>query len=442
MEKTLYFFVSYPRSVQEDPSDIKFISPENKNIIEWIYKDETRQEGKYYYKKIFKVNKDTSKDKGKNYYFEFVINQEKYIITFENKDNIFIYDVTLEVGKKIIKILRKIDQNKIEYNEKMEFFIEALEAKEEKNRINDLFKDTITLYSKKKNFGLLISLFLKINKIKNLCSKLLEKFFNMNKNPKDNDKNMDRKPYLKNYIKDFQEIITEADSLVKNNSYKNNEFYGLLLCYLNYYDYDNFNTILFDLFSNNPKDLYEILLVFHLHFKFPIKQNFTLLNEFIKYIVENEDFTNFNIGLNYIKDIVTFIDIIENNKENIYNKYTKNNEKNIIKMDNNLKLEKPEKEEEIISRLETGNTSSQLKSVKDVLDKINYDVKENNDNKIIFHLIKNIKSIINFSEENKTFIIYFTNNFWKYVLNYYNEPKQDNIYIFQKLDNYLFNTLN
>lgn len=33
---------------------------------------------------------DTSKDKGKNYYFEFVINQEKYIITFENKDNIFI----------------------------------------------------------------------------------------------------------------------------------------------------------------------------------------------------------------------------------------------------------------------------------------------------------------------------------------------------------------
>ena len=111
-------------------------------------------------------------------------------------------------------------------------------------------------------------------------------------------------------------------------------------------------------------------------------------------------------------------------------------------MDNNLKLEKPEKEEEIISRLETGNTSSQLKSVKDVLDKINYDVKENNDNKIIFHLIKNIKSIINFSEENKTFIIYFTNNFWKYVLNYYNEPKQDNIYIFQKLDNYLFNTLN
>ena len=48
-------------------------------------------------------------------------------------------------------------------------------------------------------------------------------------------------------------------------------------------------------------------------------------------------------------------------------------------------------------------------------------------------VIKNIKSIIEFCKDKKTFIIYFTNNFWRYILNYYNEPNQENIYICFKL---------
>jgi len=46
-----------------------------------------------YYKMIFKAKKIASK---KNYYFEFEINCDKYIISFEtNEKTIFIYDVTI-----------------------------------------------------------------------------------------------------------------------------------------------------------------------------------------------------------------------------------------------------------------------------------------------------------------------------------------------------------
>ena len=112
----------------------------------------------------------------------------------------------------------------------MQFFIEALEQGNERSKMDDLFKDTIALYSKKKGFSLLISLFLKIYERKDLCSELLKLFKDMNKNPKDNEKNMDRKTYLKNYTEEFNEILSKADSF----DYDKIEFNGLLLCYFNY----------------------------------------------------------------------------------------------------------------------------------------------------------------------------------------------------------------
>ena len=47
----------------------------------------------------------------------------------------------------------------------------------------------------------------------------------------------------------------------------------------------------------------------------------------------------------------------------------------------------------------------------------------------INEFINKIKSIIDFCNDNNTFLIYFTNNFWQYTLNNYNEPEQDNILI-------------
>jgi len=68
---------------------------------------------------------------------------------------------------------------------------------------------------------------------------------------------------------------------------------------------------------------------------------------------------------------------------------------------------------------------------KNTIDQSAEDTNQNKKN--IFEVITNIKSIINFCKEKNTFLIYFTSNFWRYVLNYYNEPKQDNIEICFKL---------
>ena len=49
---------------------------------------------------------------------EFEIGDEKYIISFDSKTT-FVYNVTLNTGKRIIDIRRKIKQN-IEYKDKNE----------------------------------------------------------------------------------------------------------------------------------------------------------------------------------------------------------------------------------------------------------------------------------------------------------------------------------
>ena len=47
--------------------------------------------------------------------------------------------------------------------------------------------------------------------------------------------------------------------------------------------------------------------------------------------------------------------------------------------------------------------------------------------KRIKELIKNINSLIKFCDNENTFLVHFTENFWKYVLNYYKDAKQENI---------------
>ena len=50
-----------------------------------------------------------------NFYFEFEIKDEKYVISFDSKGKTFIYEVNLEVDKRIINIRRKIKQKKEYY---------------------------------------------------------------------------------------------------------------------------------------------------------------------------------------------------------------------------------------------------------------------------------------------------------------------------------------
>ena len=228
--KFLYFFIQYTKKSKENTNDINYIIPENKELKpKSIYVEEEYENSFYYYNKIFKVNKLAGKGKrGNMYYFEFEINDEIYIINFDSKGPNFIYDVNLEVRKRIINIRRKISQNK-EYYEKFEYFIKALKEIGEENIIDDLYKDTINLYKNKKGFSFLIILFLKIYQNKELCSHLLQIFKKMNEIEKDIEKNMDRKPFLKDYKSIFKSIISEADEIIKNNYYSFIKFYAITL---------------------------------------------------------------------------------------------------------------------------------------------------------------------------------------------------------------------
>ena len=127
-KKSIYFYVTYHRKQKEVISDIDFIFPENKELHPiCIFCEEIPKNQIYIYNKIYKVSKSAGKgNKGNNFYFEFEINDEKYIIWFDSKGNNFIYEVNLDVGKKIIDIRRKVIQGK-DYYKTMEYFIKALE---------------------------------------------------------------------------------------------------------------------------------------------------------------------------------------------------------------------------------------------------------------------------------------------------------------------------
>ena len=403
--KFLYFFISYSRRYKEKSDDIIFVYPENNELHPMlIYVEEQYKDNLFYYKKIFKVIKSGKGKKRNDYYFEFIIDDDKYIIKFDSKGRTFVYEVCLEFGKRIILIRRKIMQ-KEEYYEKIEYFVKALKLNGEENIIDDFYKETINLYEKKKGFAFLIILFVKIYQKKELCNQLLLIFKKMNENPKYNEKNMDKKEFLKDYTSIFKSIISEADELIKNYNYNPIEFYGIILCYLNYYDYETFNSIINDLYIKNPEDLYEILFIYNDHLKYPINQNFDFFNKFMSYIIANKDFHFFENGLKYINDLGVYLNIIKMNKKAIFEKYKYNeqNIKNIVKLDRKTLFMENE--------LENNNNI------------INQKRRSN------FEVIKNIKSIINFFMDKNTFLIYFANEFWKYLLNYYNEPTPENIEI-------------
>ena len=248
--ESIYFYIQYPKKQREneDESDIVFVVPENEDLQpKCIYREELPKTNFYFYKKIYKVSKAAGK--GNNYKFEYVINDEKYEISFDAKEYNFIYDVNLKFGKKIIDFRTKINQNK-QFYQTLEYFIKAFDKEKEKERlINDLFKEAIKLYSKKYSFIFLIELFIKMNDFgkNDLCSDLLEIFKEMNGNPKDNAKNMDRPDNLGHYTSKFKTITAEADKYLKDKEENFIDVYGLILSYLNYYDYEYFSKRINDL---------------------------------------------------------------------------------------------------------------------------------------------------------------------------------------------------
>ena len=412
MEPYLYLIIFHQKKEKENSIELDFESQEDKSQQPLcIYSTKVSENGVFYHIKILKMKKSSIKiSEDKKYSYEFEISENRrYRIIFKDIDKSFIYDSYLEIYDGVLRITT---EKNLEYDRIFYYFLKVLENNKDENLTDTLYNETLDLYLKEGNFSLLILLFIKIYQKKDLCNKLLTNFKEANENINKTYRYYDRKSYLKEFLEKCIEIKNNAKKLIYDNNYNSRTFYAILLCYFNYYDYKNFSATFNELSKQKPEleDLYEILIIYYSHFKNPINQNYDFFDKFIKYCIENKEFSIFKIGINYIKDIKIFINILDQNKDDIYNKYIINNNSGnigefIIKSDENLKFEKLE-----------------LKEIKIMISKIN--------------------SIIDFADKNNTFMIDFTNNFWEKIFKCYQDSNADNILIFFELRKTFINYYN
>ena len=405
--REIYFIILYQREEKERENELAFIGSDTKPINIYTKQIEGEEQSKTnLYGKIFKYDKRPKKEKEKEeenkkaeiperkiedkekvnkIEIKFDLGNDNYTISFNIEDKLFYYDIELRKGNKFITNIAKeiIDQNILDYYKKFELFYEAINKNKEEAKIYTLYDETIKLYSQKNGFGFLISLFTKIYKKQNLCVKLIKEFYLTN-SEKRNEKNMDRTRSLVHYKKIFSDISYIADNLIEYNEYDSVQFYAIILCYLDFYDNENYKKLFKKLYNNKPEVLYEILLIYNSHLLYPIEQDLDFFVKFIEEAISKKEFCVFEILFNYILDTEIFIVCIDKTKEKIIEKYK--NDFEIIKIKADLKVNKREKGEEMNI------------------------------------IIPSIESIINFSKKKEILLIYFSSDFWNNILKHYDEP--------------------
>ena len=299
-----YFFILCLKKVySEEANDkVQFTnSKEKDNIPKCIL---TKEKDNF----IVKIFKFTPSAHETQFKFEFLYDGKNYELTLDRlRDKTFLFDV--DTNNK-----RKLDQIKIDISEKMNCFAEALNTQKESEKINILYDDALNLFIKKPSFEFLINIFVKIYNT-DLCTKLLDNF---NKKKENLFEDTNKENLLK-YKFDFDQIIENHEEIISKFSLNPTDFYGLILCYLNICDKKNYKE-LFDKLSKKEegkKIIFDIMIVYKSFFKKVDNIDKGLLNEFIKNATK-KDFKSFKEdALFYLKDINTFIDIIENNKDDI-----------------------------------------------------------------------------------------------------------------------------
>ena len=284
------------------------------------------------------------------------------------------------------KFSNEIDQNIIQYYEKLNLYIECLSLNNEEEKLDILYKNTIKLYSKKSKYILLMKLFTKVYKDRNLCILLLDKF-NETKD-KENQFNNIGKDNLESLKDIFKEILENVDNLISKNSFKKEYikyFYSIILSFLNNYDYNNFLELIDKLYNSNKEVLFDILLDYKFYFKNEIKKDINFFNEFIGYSTTKAYINFYRDGLFYLKNINDYLKVLDFNKEKII-LIEKFIPIKILNIEKNIQLN-------------------------------------------INDIIKLTDNIISFSEKNKILLIYFTRNFWENAISNYSIPNQENIII-------------
>ena len=303
--KEIFFLICLGKSTSQN-DDVKFTDPKD-NSPECIATNEANNN-------TIKIFKFLDKTKNNNKVtFEFSYDKKKYKIVLGNiKEKTFIFDVS------ITRDDLRYDQSKIEFPEKMEYFIEALDKKNGDNKLISLYNDSINLCIKKPKYLFLINIFVHVFNIE-LCSKILSIFSKTTENIKQKDAIIkevnDEK--LQKYQKNFDKICENIDAIISKYSFDKINFFGLLLCYLNNSYHEKYKEIVDIIYTNDKKTLFEIMLKYEEYLKKPIEMNKDRLNEMIKFST-TKDFIIFrDKALFYLKDITTFIEIIEKNKNEI-----------------------------------------------------------------------------------------------------------------------------
>ena len=397
--REIYFIISY-KGKDEKLKDLKFLNAEI-NIKSIYNKAIKKKQDLFLHQIVFKLLYDVEQ-KYEEFNLAFEIGIHKYTIKIKVNNKMFHFDIGLEKEIKFLSLFSKeiLDQNILNYFQKLKLFLAALIENNEEDKKENLFEEAINLYSKKKEFYFLISLFTIIYEKKNLCCKLIEGFYKINKEKK-NDKNMDSEIGLDSYVDIFKDISSRSEEIIKNYGYNPIYFYGLTFSYLNFYDYENFKKYFKQLNLDKCGILYEILLTYSSNFLRQIDQDLTFFENFLDYTIKNKEFSIFENSLNYILDFDIIFIVIDKKKEEIFNKY--NNDFKTIKIKPDLKINKKEKEEKIKN------------------------------------IIEAVKSIIDFSRKKQALLIYLNSNFWINILKNYNEPNALNIDICFKLRGLLKN---
>ena len=209
--KEKYFIISYQRKKRER-DNFKFTKYETKPEV--VFVEETGINGGCLYQKVIKFKKKfKEKEEIK---IQFKIEEDHYKITFQEEEQFFYFDVELQKENKYMINLSNdhIKQDSLDYLQKLDLFMEALKINKEEAKIDDLYEEAIVLYSKKNEFDLMMSLFVKIYDNKYLCGKLMEAFYDNIKN----ENNIDAKPGLDRYIDIFNLFKYSNSSKFRTNN--------------------------------------------------------------------------------------------------------------------------------------------------------------------------------------------------------------------------------
>ena len=379
--KSIYLFLIFPIIKEKEASEANAFFEEIQKTFKIFYSKDIEKDNKTFFIKILKYEPEKNK---KNILVKCLTKEFEYFIVVNYEKEIFIYEHKLFKKNNLYKNMIEIFQNQISLTEKMNIFIESLI--QNKEPLDKFYKDTIYLYSLYPKFDFLIDIFLKVYENKKLCTLLLSEFKEFNNKLESDLKDSKKKNIvldksLEKYKDEFNEITKKSNDLIIKNEYDSIQFYGLIFCYLNNYEYETFKNLFNTLMNDSKEILYEILLIYLYFFKNPIVNNENFFIQFMKYSVEKTTYEDFiEKCLSYFNDIHLYFAAIDSNKEKI------------IQM-------------------------KDFKPIK-VRDFENYSCENINNY---------LDSILNFSKTERKLLLILNNSFWEKFITIYLEPTKDNI---------------